>query len=135
MAPRVIVVITQRERMSLTERSLEPILADCSEPFDLIYEDGGSPTGIHDYLVRRSAEAGFRLIRREDWLWPNVARNMSLEFVGTPYVVFIDNDVLVGPGWLGRLVAAADETGAVRLPGIPLHAGAHGVCQKFGRTG
>jgi GT2 family glycosyltransferase len=28
------------------------------------------------------------------------------------YVVFIDNDVLVTPGWLGSLVRRTEETGA-----------------------
>jgi hypothetical protein len=32
--------------------------------------------------------------------------------VGTRYVVFIDNDVLVTPGWLDALVTCAEETGA-----------------------
>lgn len=112
MEPRVTIIVTQRERMSLTERSLESILSDQSRPFDLIYVDGGSPQNVGDYLRRRSLEANFRLIRREDWLWPNVARNLALAHVTTPYVVFIDNDVLVEQGWLGKLVDAADETGA-----------------------
>jgi GT2 family glycosyltransferase len=112
MEPRVTIIITQRERMSLTERSLESILSDRSTPFDLIYVDGGSPPDVAAFLRRRSLEANIRLIRREEWLWPNVARNIALAHVKTPYVVFIDNDVLVEQGWLGKLVDAADETGA-----------------------
>jgi GT2 family glycosyltransferase len=112
MEPRVTIVVTQRERMSLTERSLESILADRSTAFDLIYVDGGAPEDVAAYLRRRSREADFRLIRREEWLWPNVARNIALALVTTPYVVFIDNDVLVEQGWLSKLVDAADETDA-----------------------
>jgi len=84
MEPRATIIITQRERMSLTERSLESILSDQSTPFDLIYVDGGAPPGVADYLQRRSSEAKFRLIRRESWLWPNVARNLALAYETFP---------------------------------------------------
>lgn len=112
MSPNVTLIIAQRERMSLTEMSLESVLADRSEPFRLIYVDGGAPAPIRAYLERRIPEVGGRLIRREERLWPNAARNVALPHVDTPYVAFIDNDVEVTPGWLARLVAAAEETGA-----------------------
>ena len=98
--------------MAHTQRSLENILADRSEPFRLIYVDGGSPEPVRDYLSRRVAEVDGLLIRRPQWLWPSAARNLALAHVETPYVVFIDNDVMVEPGWLGKLLRAADETGA-----------------------
>lgn len=112
MPPRVTVVVTQRERMSLTERSLESVLSDRSEPFELIYVAGGTRDDLRHYLEAKSAEAQFRLLQQTDWLWPNVARNLAMAHVTTEYVVFIDNDVLVEKGWLQRLVSAADETGA-----------------------
>src|SRR5262245_18711597 len=112
MRPRVTLVVTQRERMSLTERSLESILADRAEPFRLICVDGGAPEAVRSYLERRLAEAGGRLIRRDHWLWPNAARNLALPHVETEYVAFIDNDVVPEPAWLARLVGAADDTGA-----------------------
>lgn len=112
MSPNVTLIVTQRERMALTERSLENILADTTEPFRLIYVDGGAPEPVRAYLERRVAEVGGLLIRKPEWLWPNVARNLALPHVETPYVVFIDNDVVVERGWLRKLVAAAEETKA-----------------------
>jgi len=112
VSPNVTLIITQRERMLLSEMSLENILADRSEPFRLIYVDGGSPEPVRAYLQRRVPEAGGLLIQRPDWLWPNVGRNLALPHVETPYVAFIDNDLVVERGWLRKLVAAAEETGA-----------------------
>jgi GT2 family glycosyltransferase len=112
VSAKVTLVVTQRQRMAHTQRSLENILSDQSEPFRLIYVDGGSPEPVRDYLARRVPEIGGILIRRPEWLWPSVARNLALAHVETPYVVFIDNDVMVEPGWLGKLLRAADETGA-----------------------
>ncbi len=111
-APRVTLVITQRERMALTERSLESILSDQSEPFDLIYVSAGSPDHVNAYLERRQKEAGFKLMQYPTWMWPNIARNIACAGIETPYVVFMDNDVLIEPGWLKKLVACAEETNA-----------------------
>ncbi len=48
----------------------------------------------------------------EHHISPNQARNLGLKEVKTKYVVFIDNDALVAPGWLEALVRCADETDA-----------------------
>jgi len=64
------------------------------------------------YLRARAHETGFRLIRTECILSPNEARNLALAEVETEFVAFVDNDVTVDPGWLEKLVACADETGA-----------------------
>jgi len=40
------------------------------------------------------------------------ARRRVADLIDTKYAVFMDNDVLVHPGWLERLYACAEETGA-----------------------
>jgi len=109
---KVTIIVAPRERFSYTERSLENIYANTQPPFSLVYVDGGSPTRIRNYLERAAQEKGFTLIRREHYLSPNQARNLGAARVSTDYAVFIDNDVLVEPGWLQKLVACAEETGA-----------------------
>lgn len=112
MDPRVTIIVTERERTSLAERSLESVYADRSEPFHLIYVMNGAPGSVGAFLDRRAGEAGFELITPPQRLWPNQARNLALPHVRTEYVAFIDNDVVVETGWLKTLVACADETGA-----------------------
>lgn len=112
MDPRVTIVVTERERTSLAERSLESVYADRSEPFHLIYVKNGGPASTDDFLARCADERGFMLICPPQRLWPNQARNLALPYVRTEYVAFIDNDVVVETGWLRNLVACADETGA-----------------------
>lgn len=108
----VTVAIVPRERFSFTRTSLESVRADTRYPHKLIYVDGGSPATIRDYLAAQAREHGFRLIRRDCFLTPNEARNLAIAELDTEYIVFVDNDVTVDPGWLERLVACADETGA-----------------------
>ncbi|MEH1929765.1 MAG: glycosyltransferase [Nostoc sp.] len=109
---QVTIIVTQRERFSYTQPSLESIYELTTMPFQLIYIDGNSPSHIHQYLETKSREKGFTLIRREQFLAPNQARNLALNQINTPYVVFIDNDVLVTPHWLENLVRCAEETQA-----------------------
>ena len=56
----------------------------------------------------------------------------------TEYVVFVDNDVLYTEGWLDRLVACADETGAevvapLTCQGLPAHTEIHHAGGDYAR--
>jgi GT2 family glycosyltransferase len=108
----VTVVVVPRERFSMTRPALERMYEVTPPPFRLVYVDGGSPRHVREYLEAQAKERGFMLIRTDHHLAPNEARNLAARAVGTKYVVFIDNDVLVTPGWLEALVSCAEETGA-----------------------
>jgi GT2 family glycosyltransferase len=110
--PEVTLVVVPRERFSYTRKSLESIYQYTKYPFDLVYVDGNSPEHIQDYLANQSWEKDFTLIRTEHYLAPNQARNIGLQYVKTKYVVFVDNDINVAPGWLKKLVQCAEETEA-----------------------
>ena len=101
-----------RERFSCTSRSLESIYEHTDIPFSLVYVDGGSPARTRRYLAQKARQHDFKLIRTERYLSPNQARNLGLQQVESKYAVFVDNDVLVSPGWLQALVDCAEKTGA-----------------------
>src|SRR5262245_19121199 len=103
----VTIVVSQRERFGDSARSLDSIYEHSDAPFDLVYVDGGSPRYVRDYIATAASARGFKLIRSEVFLSPNQARNLGLYHVRTRYVVFIDNDVVVSPGWLTPLIACA----------------------------
>jgi GT2 family glycosyltransferase len=111
-SPKVTIVVSPRERFSFTQPSLESIYEHTQMPFHLIYVDGNSPQPVRDYLVAQAAEKGFELVRIDHFLTPNQARNIGASRVQTPYVAFVDNDVIVSPGWLEALVQCAEETNA-----------------------
>lgn len=110
--PRATVAFVPREQFSTTERSLETLFERTRSPFELVCIDGGSPPPVAQYLERAARQRNFTLIRSDQWLSPNQARNLALSHVRTPYVVFVDNDVLVSDDWLQPLVECADQTGA-----------------------
>jgi glycosyltransferase involved in cell wall biosynthesis len=116
--PTVTLIVTQRERFSLTQASLDSILADYeSYPFQLIYVDGNSPPETSQYLQEQAQKYPFMtLIRKERYLRSNTARNLALPLTqSADYVAFLDNDVIVEPGWLKTLVdcAEAEQAGIV----------------------
>ncbi|MCJ8328722.1 MAG: glycosyltransferase [Lentisphaeria bacterium] len=129
-SPQVTIIVTQRERFSFTQESLESIYEHTKSPFKLIYVDGNSPTHIRRYLESQAGKKGYSLVRNNHYLFPNKARNIGLSKVDTKYAIFIDNDVVVSSGWLAPLLKCAEETGATVLSpliciGKPLHESLH----------
>lgn len=116
--PAVTLIVTQRDRFSLTQPSLASILADyAAYPFHLICIDGNSPPAVAQYLQAQAARYPFlTLMRQERYLRSNQARNLALALMqsdyAADYVMFLDNDVVVHPGWLGALVASAEANQA-----------------------
>lgn len=128
--PTVTILVVPRERYSYTRESLESIYKNTDYPFQLIYVDGNSPSHIQYYLQEQASEKEFDLIRTNHYLSPNHARNLGLRQVKTKYVVFIDNDVQVSPGWLQALVNCAETTKATVVSPLicqylPLHTEVH----------
>ncbi|MBT9311417.1 glycosyltransferase family 2 protein [Leptothoe kymatousa] len=124
--PSITLVVSPRERFSYIQPSLESIYRHTHLPFDLIYVDVDSPKYLRHYLAQSAAEKAFTLLRTNHFLSPNQVRNLALSHVTTEYVLFIDNDIHVSPGWLERLWRCAQETDAsVVAPllcvGKPLH--------------
>mgnify|MGYP001822650731 CR=1 FL=1 len=110
--PDVTLVVVPRERFSYSRESLESIYQCTQYPFSLVYVDGNSPEKIKQYLEQKAADKQFKLVRTEQYLSPNQARNIGLQYVKTKYLVFLDNDIHVAPGWLKKLIKCAEEEDA-----------------------
>ena len=110
--PQITIIVVPRERFQFTQKSLESLYENTQHPFHLIYIDNNAPEHVREYLKEQSAEKGFELVRSPYYLSPNQARNAGLRRVITPYVVFVDNDIVFAPGWLSALMTCSQETGA-----------------------
>jgi len=110
--PRVTVAVVPRERFSLWPHALESIAAHLDTACDVVVVDAGSPAEIEQPVRRICEQRGFRRLRLEGFVSPNEARNLAARETGSPFIVFVDNDVVVRPGWVDALLACADETGA-----------------------
>jgi GT2 family glycosyltransferase len=110
--PGVTVIMTSRERYSLTAESVANVYATTEYPFDLVYVDAGSPPAIGRRVRGLADTHGFRVVHADRLLSPNHARNLGLRYATGKYVVFVDNDVDFQPGWLEALIACAEEEDA-----------------------
>lgn len=110
---RLVVGVVPRERWSLSVPSLHSLLETLPEGVPLIYVDGGAPEAIAAELQQLVEAAGGRYFRFDFVLSCQEARNLITAEAGdVEYVVFVENDVALRPGWLEALVTCADETGA-----------------------
>ena len=126
--PQVTIVVVPRERFSFTQESLESLYRNTKYPFELVYVDNNAPKKVRVYLETQAQAKGFKLVKSDRYLSPNQARNLGLVQVSnqSKYVVFLDNDVVVSPGWLKPLVDCAEETEATVVGPVvcqhePLH--------------
>lgn len=110
--PLVTIIVVPRERFQFTQKSLESLYENTQHPFHLIYIDNNSPEHIRQYLEHQAQQKGFECVRSPHYLSPNQARNAGLRRVKTPFVVFVDNDIVFSPGWLQALMKCEQETGA-----------------------
>jgi GT2 family glycosyltransferase len=121
------VLITQRERFEPSVESLRNVLATVPDDTQIVYVDAGSPPQTARALDQIAAEHDVLLLRSDGFLAPNTARNVALQHVTADSVAFVDNDVLFEAGWLDRLVACADETGAWLVSPLIVQEGEHGL--------
>ncbi|MBE9061713.1 glycosyltransferase family 2 protein [cf. Phormidesmis sp. LEGE 11477] len=132
--PNVTIAVIPRERFSAAQRSLESIYANTHYPFKLVYIDGNSPDPLREYLKDQSQAHNFKLIHTAQYLSPNQARNLAIAAVDTEYIVFVDNDVLVRPGWLKAIVSRAEETNAWSVAPLTLEGEGFDAIHQIGGT-
>jgi glycosyltransferase involved in cell wall biosynthesis/Tfp pilus assembly protein PilF len=110
------IIIPVFNNFSLTRQCLESISENTDAPHEIIVVDNGSSDGTRDYLLRLEAEGGVRVISNRTNLGFARASNQGAQAARGDYLVFLNNDTIVQPGWLQELVACArkdDKIGAV----------------------
>jgi Glycosyl transferase family 2 len=106
------VVICTYNRAAILHRSVESVLAQTWEDFELVIVDDGSvdetPSVVASYDDRR-----IRAIRRANG-GLSVARNTGIDAAQGDFVVFLDDDDRADPDWLASLASEiSDDVGIV----------------------
>ena len=119
------IVIPTRARLSYLEVALESIAPQAAAAgVEVLVVDDAGPSPSARGLVERF---GARYEPHPGRLGLNVARNTGVRLSGGELVVFVDDDVRVGAGWLQALLdAAADEHRKVDVFTGPIRASLEG---------
>jgi mycofactocin system glycosyltransferase len=109
----VTVIVPVRDR----PYALARLLGALPPEVPTVVVDDGSTDAAATAAV--AARAGARLIRHAQPRGPAGARNTGLRAICTPFVAFLDSDVVPRPGWLERLLAHfADPAVGIVAPRI-----------------
>lgn len=103
----VSIVIVTFNGLEHTKRCIESILSYTPvPPYELIFVDNGSTDGTLDYLQTLPQAT---IIRNDENRGFPAAANQGLGVARGEYVLLLNNDVVVTPGWLERLVDHAER--------------------------
>ena len=116
-----------------TVACLNALLAHTERRFQLILVDDGSGDQASDYLKRfADAHPTVRLIVNHD---PphgyTVAANLGVAEAKSDYVVLLNSDTVVTPGWLDRIIACGESDPEVGVIGPVSNAASHQSIPKI----
>jgi glycosyltransferase involved in cell wall biosynthesis len=112
------VVICTRDRPEALQRCLGSLPRQTWRPSEVIVVDNASRDG----RTRDVALAAGAIYVREDRPGLDIARNTGARHARSPIVAYTDDDVLLHPTWLERLVAAFDAPQIGAVTGLVLPA-------------
>lgn len=104
--PKTSVVIIAYNRIDVTRKCLNS-LATSGASFELIFVDNGSTDGTASEVKTRFPSA--KIIKNAENLGIPKARNQGIKASSYPYIVLMDNDIVVSPGWLESLHSKMPE--------------------------
>jgi GT2 family glycosyltransferase len=102
--PRVSIIVVTYGGLPLTRRCLESLLVGETWPrFEILVVDNASPDGTREYL-RSLEDPRVRVFLQEENLGFPAANNVGIRESRGEIVILLNNDTVVPPGMIGRLV-------------------------------
>ncbi len=109
----VSVIILNWNGRHLLKRCLDALLAQDYPDFNTIIVDNGSEDGSPRWIARHYPH--LTLIRNPTNRGFAAANNQAIRATTAPYIVTLNNDTEVEPGWLSALVSAAESDPGVGM--------------------
>jgi len=113
--PLVSVLVITYGALPLTRRCLDSLLKEETWPrLEILVVDNASPDGTQEYLLSLS-DPRVRLFLQESNLGFPKANNVALQEARGEVILFLNNDTVVPPGMIGRLVRALQRDRGIGL--------------------
>lgn len=111
-SPSTSIVMVTYDKVVVTRMAVESVLANTAEPFELVIVDNASSDGTADYLqLLAMRNPSVRVILNDSNVGFAAANNQGLAVARAPDLVLLNNDTIVPPGWLPRLLAHLEGEG------------------------
>ncbi|HDQ39936.1 MAG TPA: glycosyltransferase [Desulfonatronum sp.] len=119
--PKVSIIIPVFNNKELTKECIKSIQENISNiPFEIIAVNNGSTDGAAGMLKRMQQGKTLRLIANQENLGFAKACNQGAAEACGDFLVFLNNDTRVTPGWLNALVACASSGSDIGAVGAQL---------------
>lgn len=115
---KVSIVILTFNQLEMTRQCLESLEKHTAPGHEVIVVDNGSTDGTPQYLnelCRR--KSNMQYIYNDTNLGFSKANNQGIKVATGDYILLLNNDVLLTPGWLERMVACAQGDPSVGVVG------------------
>lgn len=115
----VSVIMPTKDNLPLTKKCIESLWRTTTHPnFELIVVDNASSDGTQDYLSELAAnDSRLRVIPNADNRGFAAAINQGLETSIGDFVVLLNNDVELTPGWLAKMLERLERDSSIGLIG------------------
>ncbi len=110
-------ILVSWNKLEYTRACIESVMTHTTVPYRLIVVDNGSAPETIDYLhglKRQHPDRILLVLHDEDLGWVKGA-NDGLRRSEAPYACLLNNDLLVAPGWLERMIAVAEADPLIGL--------------------
>ncbi len=117
----VSIIILTHNQLEYTRKCVESIYNYTEEPFELIVVDNGSNDDTIAYLEsvarNRSPESTLKIIRNRENLGFAEGNNQGMNLASGDYILLMNNDVVVTPGWMDRMIFCAESSNEIGIVG------------------
>jgi glycosyltransferase involved in cell wall biosynthesis/uncharacterized radical SAM superfamily protein len=112
-----IIILTHNE-LELTQKCVNSVINHTTGAYEIIFVDNGSSDRTCDYLtdlVQR--HQNFNLIANSENKGFAAGNNQGIAAARGDYILLMNNDIVVTPGWLERMVSCAERDPRIGIVG------------------
>jgi len=120
-APLTSIIILTCNQIEYTKKCIESIFQNTQKPYELIIVDNGSTDGTVEYLefeiLDRNKPVVIKVIKNISNNGFSGGNNQGMAAATGDYILLMNNDVVVTPGWLERLICCAEKKPEIGIVG------------------
>ena len=115
------IIILVRNQLNYTKKCIGSIMKYTDHPFDLIVVDNGSKDGTRKYLQSLTNHLEmcdrFKVINNNENLGFASGNNQGIAAARGEYILLMNNDTVVTPGWLDRMISCMERNPGAGIVG------------------